>query len=110
MSESPLDGAVTIIQLKHDPNPVMKEDGLEHFPMLESFFRIEQPTAKQREQLKQVQEFLSKEGEDEMKQLSVLKDIRFRLAEGDLFSVHKYIKLRGLAKSYETEAKALENV
>lgn len=109
MTDSPLTGAVTIIRTKVEAPPIMKQEGVETFPMLESFFRVENPSQKQREQMKEVQDFIAREGDDEAKQLSVLRDIRYRLAEGDLFTIHKYIKLRNMSKSYETQAKALEN-
>jgi hypothetical protein len=106
---SPLDGAVTIVQNKVDPLPVMNKEGIDSNPMLESFFHIEQPTTKQKEQLKLVNDYLNEQEGSDMDKLMKLRDIRYRLADSSLFGIYKYIKFRSMAKSFETQAKALED-
>lgn len=106
-----LDGAVTIIRTKAQPISAMIQEGIDTHPLLETFFQLPNPSIKQKEKMSEVREWLNTKSEstDEMEHLRILKDIRYRLADGSLESVHKYIKLRNLSRQYETEAKALEN-
>lgn len=106
---SVLDGAVTIIEHKVTPEVHMTQEGIEQFPMLESFFQLSQPTERQRTQMGEISEYIASRATDEMGQLEILRDIKYRLAKSDMASIHKYVKLRNLSKHYEVEAKAMEN-
>lgn len=104
-------------QVAQKHNVYGEQTGAQHnYPsFLTAFLNMsETPSEQEGQQLKDIESFLSsKEKGDELSQLKLLRDIKYRLGSGQLgesllSKVHRYVRIRSQIQGLETEAKALE--
>lgn len=103
------DSATIIVKQKYE-SPRVDIQQSPGIPLMQSFFNIQIPDNAQVAQMQEIYDWARSvvETDDELEILRTIKDARYRLADSSLSAIHRYARLRQLARSYEVEAQAME--
>lgn len=78
-------------------------------PLISSFFGINDPNTHDALKMGEIYNWaVDMAGTDEAKILEILRDVRFRIAKSDINSIHNYLRLHRIARSFRIEAEAME--